>query len=142
MNKGISILLSFILLAGHMHLTTGTHFCHGEAVETKIILGETHLGCAMMDMEEPCEYPENSNENGVSFDKVPCCHNEYQIVQVTNEFVKDSVQPSFNDDFALAFTYSTLNSDLFTKSAHQVYTEYNPPPLEKDNQVLFQTFLI
>jgi len=142
MKKGISILLSLILVTSTMYLTLGTHFCRGEAVESKIILGETHLGCGMMEMEEPYEDSENPDENGVSVDKVPCCQNEYQIVQLTNEFVKDSAQIPFNIEFAVAITYSALNLDLFPKPAHQFYPEYFPPPLEKDFRVLFQTFRI
>lgn len=142
MKKGFSILLSFILLASHMYLTIGTHFCGGEVVETKIILGETHLGCGMLDMEKPCDDSENSNKNLVSFDKVPCCKNEFQTVQTTDEFVKDVAPQSFHVDFAIAIIYTTLDLDLFPKSTNQFYTEYIPPPLGKDIQVLFQTFLI
>ncbi|MFO7670080.1 MAG: hypothetical protein R6W31_10515 [Bacteroidales bacterium] len=142
MKKSFSILLSFILLAGHMSLAIGTHFCGGEVVETKIILGETHLGCGMMDMEEPCDGDEKSNTNEVRYDEVPCCENEFQTFQSTNEFVKDAAQTTFNVEFAVAFIYTTLNLDLFPKSTHQFYTEYLPPPIEKDISVLFQTFLI
>ncbi|PKP51460.1 MAG: hypothetical protein CVT92_12730 [Bacteroidetes bacterium HGW-Bacteroidetes-1] len=142
MKKSFSILLSFILLASHIYLTIGTHFCGGEAVETKIMLGETHLDCGMMVMEASCDTPVKQHENGINFDKVPCCQNEYQTVQTTDEFVKDAAQIAFNVDFAIAFINTTLILDLFSKAVHQFFTEYNPPPIEKDNQVLFQTFLI
>ena len=95
-----------------------------------------------MDMEEPCDGSENANKNEVSLDKVPCCQNEYQTLQSTNEFVKDAVQVAFNVEFAVVFIYTSLNMDLFPKSTHQAYTEYISPPLEKDIRVLFQTFLI
>lgn len=143
MRNSFSILLSFILLASHIYLTTGTHFCGGEAVETKIISGETHLSCNMPDMAEPCDDSEKTDKNRVSFDKVPCCENDYQSVLVTNEFVKnDLANITFNIEFAVALIYTTLNLDLFPKSKHQFYTEYISPPLEKDIQVIFQTFLI
>ncbi|MDF1573348.1 MAG: hypothetical protein P1P82_17195 [Bacteroidales bacterium] len=142
MRKSFSILLSVILLAGQMSVAIGTHFCGGEAVESKIIWGETHLGCGMMDMEEPCDDAEKSNTNELHFDKIPCCENEYHTVQATNEFVKDAAQTTFNVEFAVAFIYTTLNLDLFPESTHQFYSDYSPPPLEKDISVLFQTFLI
>lgn len=141
MKQIFSISLSFILLASHMFLAMGTHFCGGEVVETKIILGETHLGCGMMDMGEPCDNS-NHNKNETNFDKTPCCENEYQTVLSTNEFVKDTVQIAFNIEFAVTFIYTTLNLDLFPKPTPQFYTKYISPPLEKDIQVLFQTFLI
>ncbi|MDF1546739.1 MAG: hypothetical protein P1P88_02880 [Bacteroidales bacterium] len=120
----------------------GTHFCGGEAVETKIILGETHLGCVLVDMEEPCDDSEHSNNNQVRFNNIPCCQNEFQTIDSTDEFVKDATQTVFNVDFAVAFLYTSLNLDLLPKATHQFYTEYNSPPLEKDIQVFFQTFLI
>lgn len=125
-----------------MYLAVGTHYCSGEAVETKILLGKTHLGCNMPEMEEPCNDTEKINKNRASFDKLPCCENEYQTAQVTNEFVKDLAGRTINSEFAAVFIYTTLNLDLFPKSAHQFYTEYISPFPEKDIQVLFQTFLI
>ena len=142
MKQIFSILLSFILLASHSYLTIGTHFCGGEAVESKILLGETHLGCGMMDMEEPCEDSDNCNKNKTSFDKTPCCENKYQTVQSTAEFVKEATQIAFSFEFAEAFIYTTLNFDLFSNSTQQFYAMYYSPPIEKDIQVLFQTFLI
>ena len=82
MKQIFSILLSFILLASHMNLTMGTHFCGGEAVETKVLLGETHLGCEMMDLVEPCDGSEHSNQNQVRFNNVPCCQNDGQSIHL------------------------------------------------------------
>jgi len=142
MKQALAIILSILLLSSHMYLTMGTHFCGGEAVVTKIILGETHLGCGMMDMEEPCDDSGHSNHNQLSYNNIPCCQNEFKTIHGTNDFIKDAVQIAFNVDFTLAFIYTTINLDLFPKSTHQVYTEYISPPLEKDIQVLFRTFLI
>ena len=140
--KSFSILLSLILLTSHMYLAVGTHYCSGEAVETKILLGKTHLGCNMPEMEEPFDYSEKTNKNRAAFDKLPCCENEYQTAQVTNEFLKDLAGRPINSEFAAAFIYTTLNLDLFSKSTYQFYPEYISPSLEKDIQVFFQTFLI
>lgn len=142
MKKGFSILLSFILLSSHMYLTIGTHFCSGEAVETKILFGETHLGCGMMDMEESFNIPLNNDNKKTHFNKVPCCENEYQTLQSTNEFVKNAAHQYFNVEFSISFIFTNLNIDILPKSIHQFYTQHISPPLEKDIQVLFQTFLI
>ena len=142
MKQIFSILFSLILMTSNSYLTIGTHFCGGEAIESKILLGETHLGCEMIDMVEPCNDSENSNKNETNFDKTPCCENKYQTVQSTNEYVKDATPISLNVDFAIAFVYTTLNLDLFPNSTQHFYTECHSPPIEKDIQVLFQTFLI
>ena len=132
--------MSFILLSGHINLTLGTHFCDGTAVETKIMLGESHLGCGMMEIS--CDDSDENGNEQVSFDKAPCCKNEFHTIQSSDDFVKDAALKVFNIDFAVAFLYTTLNLDLLSKATHQFYTEYISPPLEKDIQVLFQTFLI
>lgn len=142
MRQIISILLSFILLASHTNLTIGTHYCGGENIETKIIFGETHLGCGMMDMDEPCDVIESYGNNETSFSKGPCCQNKFQTIYLSDDFVNDAIQSTSNVDFALAFMYSTINFDIFQRSNTQFYTEYISPPLEKDIPVLFQTFLI
>jgi len=142
MKQILSILMSFILLSSHVNLTLGTHFCGGDAVETKILFGESHLGCGMMDKEESCSDSEPTNNDQVSFDKAPCCKNEFHTIQSTDDFVKDAAQIVFNIDFAVAFLYTALNLDLLSKGTQQFYKEYISPPLEKDIQVLFQTFLI
>ena len=141
MKQIFPILLSFILLASHINLTMGTHFCGGEAVETKILLGESHLGCGMMEMEADCNDSELTNNDQVRIDIVPCCQNKFQTIQGTDDFVKNAAQTVFNIDFAVAFLLTTLNLDLFSKATHQPYKEYISPPLEKDILVLFQTFL-
>ncbi len=137
-----SILFSFILLAGHSHLTIGMHFCGGEAVESKIVLGELHLACDMMDIEESCDDSGNSNKSQASFDNNPCCETEYQTIQPPEDIFKDATQIAFNIDFAVAPVYSTLNPDLFPKTTHLSFRQYHSPPIEKDIQVLLQTFLI
>ena len=142
MQKSFSILLSFILLASHMSLLIGTHFCGGEAVESKILFGDMHLGCEMSVMQNPCDDSGKSNEKGVNFDKLPCCENQYQTIQITSQFVKEVAQLPFNVDFAAALIYTTLTLDLFPNSTYSLYADYSSPPVEKDIQVLFQTFLI
>lgn len=101
-----------------MSFTIGTHFCGDEAVEKQLIFGETHLGCDMMDMEESCTDSENANFMRVSFDKTPCCENEYETFQAIGEFVKVASYTAFNVDFAVAIIYTSLNLDLFPKTYH------------------------
>ncbi|PVX51938.1 hypothetical protein C7377_0232 [Balneicella halophila] len=142
MKKVLSILLSFIIVASHMYLTIGTHFCGGEAVETKIMFGKSHLGCGMMEMTKHCDAPENYNENQTTVGKVPCCKNEYETIQSVDNFLKNATQTVEKIDFVVAFIYVTLNVDLFSRESQHFFVDYHAPPLEKDAQVLFQTFLL
>ncbi len=142
MRKYLSILLSFVLLASHFYLTIGTHFCGGESVQLKILLGKKHLDCEMPNIDNSCAGFEKNSTQEFCFDELPCCENEYQLVHLTNEFVISTAQTDFNVEFAVAFIFTGFKLDLFPKSTHQFYTEYISPPFEKDIQVLFQTFLI
>jgi hypothetical protein len=140
MKKFFSIILAVVLLVSHMSLTIGTHMCRGEAIETRMIYGGSHLlGCGMEDMNESCE---NTPQHVVSFSNDQCCENHYQTLQSSDEFVNDSFHHNFSVDFAVAFVYAVLNIDSSPQADRPFNTAYLPPPLEKDIQVLFQTFII
>ncbi len=141
MNSVLSVILSFLLTAGHVNFVIGTHFCGGEAVETRIMLGNMHLGCGMPDVEGSSDDQEKPNTNELCFDKAPCCENEYRIVQFTDEFLKDAAPQAMNAEFAPAFIYKSLNPGVLQGANHQLYTENISPHPEKDTQALFQTFL-
>lgn len=132
--------MAFLLLVSQVSFTIGTHFCGGEAVETKVLFSDMHLGCDMMEMEKACEIPEN-HSNETSLDKAPCCENKYQTILETNEFVNETAPLVNYPDFAMAFVYTTSKFDLFSKSISRFYTAYRSPSVEKDIQVLFQSFL-
>lgn len=142
MKKVFSIILSFILLVSHISFIIGTHYCGGEAVETKVMFDKTHLGCGMPDMDLSCEEAVQTNTHDATIENIPCCENEFQTFQFTNEFVKEATPVTFTVNYAIAFIYATANFELFSNIAPQSFTDFSPPPLEKDIQVLFQTFLI
>lgn len=139
MTRMVSILLSVFLLASHINLTIGTHYCRGQAVETKILFGETHMSCGMADMDESCDVPGFRDLNYINS---ACCENHYQALPESDDFLKDAPQLNVPVGLIAALADPILNGELFPKKAPQSYTDYLPPPLEKDLQVLFQTFLI
>lgn len=124
-----------------MSFIIGTHYCSGEAIETKLILGETHLGCGMREMKETCRISDHFNKIN-TYEKTPCCQNEYQTIQSSYEFLNVAAPLAYNVNDAITHNYPHLNLDLFPMSIPQIYTEYISPPLEKDIHVLFQAFLI
>ncbi len=142
MKKSFTILLSFILLASHISLTIGTHYCGGEAVESMLMFGENHLGCGMSDMEESCEHSGKTNGNDVSFSNTPCCENEYFNVDSTDDFVKDTAPLHFSTNHVAVIISAILNTEIISKSTHKLFTGYNPLPPGKNLQVLLQTFLL
>lgn len=151
----ISILLPIILLAGNSYLTIGTHYCRGESTESIIVLGneidmgcgdiegnEIDMGCGDIEDEDHCADCADFTNNKLNFDKDSCCENQYQIIETTEDFVRDSITIIVLNYFAIANGYTTKNLNLFLNSQLYSYTQYFPPPIVKDIQKLFQTFLI
>lgn len=139
MNRVVSILLSFFLLASHINLTIGTHFCRGQAVETKILFAVSHLDCGMADMEEACDA---AGDRGFSYTNPPCCENQYKELQATDDFVRDAAEVILHGGAAAVLTTQVGNEVLFGKRAAQAYTDYLSPPTGKDIRSLFQNFRI
>ncbi len=142
MMKGFSIMLSVILLASHISLTIGTHFCGGEPVEKKVVFGNTHLGCGMEEMDESVIDPSNSSTAGTSFAEMPCCENEFQKVEATDDFLKDASSPAIHIDFVYIHVLTLLGLESDPITDINLYADASPPPLERDIQILFQTYLI
>jgi hypothetical protein len=119
--------------------------CGGEIVEAKIMMGETHLSCSIVETESPSRTPSETTDpykNSDNFNNAACCANNYQVLQSTNEFVRDATQIAVNLESVIIFTHSSLYLDLFSqKSAGLFLTRSSPHLIEKDILVLFQTFL-
>ena len=139
MTRLASILLSFFLLASHISLTIGTHYCSGQAVDTQILLGKSHLDCGMADTEETCDI---TGELDSVFTSPPCCENHYQTLQATDDFVRDATHININAGAAAALSTPAGNEVLFSRRASQTYADYLPPPLANDTLSLFQSFRI
>ena len=137
--KAISIFLTLVLLTGQVGLSLGTHFCGGEAVLSKLTIGEAHLDCGMEEMA-PCE---SNPKNEDQLANEPCCQDHFLSLDIDEDFnpgKKLSV-----DNLQLAAVAVVLFFDwtqFFPLSNKTYFADYPPPPLERDIPVLFQTFLL
>lgn len=160
MRKLFSILLSLVLIVSHMHLAMGTHYCGGEAVETRILLGTGHVGCGMehpdsqpaviiagqqmataCGMEHPDSQPGASGQAPESVDQSPCCENRYQTLQTTEEFVQQSQLITEYNAFPVVILHTDTIPAVYPESLVNFYSYNIPPPSKKDKQVLYQVFL-
>lgn len=117
-----------------MGFAINTHYCGGEAVESSFTLGLQDLGCGMKDMNTPCGEEQSISKS--------CCQNEHMVLQLDESFSINDVHPNASSTFIVAFVSVFLNPEVFTDK-NQVQFSIDPPPtVEKDVQVLFQTFLI
>lgn len=143
MKRSLAIILSVILMASHMYLTIGTHFCGGVANNSEIVLGKSLIDCGMSSIKSDCQNEHISDNPNDLINSVPCCENRYQNVETTDDFVKEIPQVILNVDFAVVYLFASLSLDLFPKQTKNLFAYYYSPPLiEKDIQVLFQSFLI
>lgn len=139
MKKAIAISLTIILLFSNLGFALGTHYCGGEAVMSRVLLGEAELSCGMTAMESDCE---SDHGEDFSMKNTNCCENEYHSAFVDDNFNPELVKQIQIFSLALVFLYPDYFIALFPSVEKTFYSDYSPPPLEKDLRVLFQTFLI
>ena len=118
-----------------MGLTVASHYCKGELASTSLILGNTATGCGM-ENDEPCENEQNS------ISETSCCNNEIQAISIDNDFHQTVQIDDINNQFVVAFIYTFVLDQYSETDTQSVYSDYSPPPIQQNTQVLFQTFLI
>lgn len=122
--------MAVIVLLSTMSFTVEKHYCGDFLVDVSFI-GEA----------EKC----NMNANKAALmKKKNCCKDEVHHIEGQDELQKDSSNKlTFEQQkaiIAFAFSYQSLFVG-FTKEK-KYYHDFSPPDLERDLQVLYQTFLI
>lgn len=137
MQKIISIFLSILLLTSSSGIAYAQHFCGGNEMLAKITLGEEHLSCGMNVQESEC------GSETILIEDHDCCENQYTIVKTDDNFSKASFELNLHKTFAAVFVsvFEVHGIDFFSSVSH-IYSDYSPPPIDKDIPVLYQTFLI
>ncbi|MGL1885177.1 MAG: hypothetical protein OCD76_01585 [Reichenbachiella sp.] len=138
MKKIISISLAFILLLSNAGFAVATHYCGGQAVKSSIVLGNAMIDCGMK-MDKECESKETI---GIQISKTPCCQNEYQSLDVEDDYKQSVLRSNVNIEFIAAFINSFILTPLFADSNESEYANYSPPFLESDIPTLHQVFLL
>ncbi len=131
----LSIVLSLLILLSSSGVAYAKHYCGGFEMLSKVTLGEEHLSCGMKMNVPACGDEEHEDHS--------CCSNRYLKVHTDNHFAK----VSFDFDFATQWIPAFVTVFIFPKltvpeAPNSVFTEYLPPPLEQDIQILYETFLI
>ena len=123
----------------HLGFAVGTHFCGGLAVESKLLLGHSHLDCGMSDMDTSCE---RKSQTKTYLDKIPCCDNEYFSIDVEDNFTPVAKVINFNNlSFVTAYLLSF--NEIFSSNLEKPkYTYFPPPRVKRIISTLYQVFLI
>lgn len=139
MKKAVSIFLLIMMLMSNIGVTLATHLCCGVAVKSVLMLGNGELDCGMNHPE--MDVTDTSFIEGTVI-KDNCCDNYYTSVESDEALFSKTSLNLINIDFFIPFVYSYLGIDLFFREYLTLYTNYSPPLLKPDRQVMFQSFLI
>ncbi|WP_245668045.1 HYC_CC_PP family protein [Flagellimonas zhangzhouensis] len=120
----LSSLMALLVLASTVSWTVDKHICMGRVMDISLF---SHAdGCGMdMEMEKSC------------------CDDESFTVQGQDD-LKISLEKFDLDQHVFLVSFVQTYFQLFEIDAEEpsIFSEYNPPPLIRDVQVLDQTFLI
>lgn len=125
MAKFISTFLSFLILLGSSGIAYSQHFCGGKEVIAEITVGHSDLSCGM-----------SMDENG-------CCDNHSTKVKTDENYSVFSQTFSFDNNLEVllpAFNFEYVFVEDIQRV--EVFSDCSPPPLEKDLNILYETFLI
>jgi len=127
------------LLIGNSGLAIATHYCGGLAMESQMVVGHAELQCGMSNMDSGCEN-EPSRKN--HFKEKPCCENQYQSLELEDTFEPQVIGSSLNLEFVASFVITYIRRSYSSNNDNVKYNNYSPPLIERDIQVLVQSFLI
>jgi len=131
----VSFILSFLILLSSSGIAYAEHFCGGLHMLSKVTFGEEQLSCGMATVHDDCDHEMEENHF--------CCSNKYLKVSTDDQYAKVSFE--FNFYVAVFNVPMEVPSEVLNvlpENDHDSYRYYRPPPLERDLQILYDTFLI
>ncbi len=137
MKKIISIFLSILMLASSSGIVYAQHFCSGMEMMAEITLGEKLLSCGMDEVVPGC------GEKIIVGEDHHCCKNQFTKVKTDDNFAKASFNLKLNKTFVATLVTVFILNEVEVASPEKIFfADYNPPPLERDFNILYETFLI
>lgn len=135
LHKILSVFLAVIVLFSTLSFSIEKHICMGKITDTSFFTEVS--SCEMMVVE--CDTDDFSGNN---IQKKSCCDNIQELIP-GNQNEQQALQ-SFKIDqaqFVVAYFYTYQN--LFEERKDIIpFKYYSPPLVDKDINVLYQTFLI
>ncbi len=127
------------MLASSSGIAYAQHFCNGMEMMAEVTLGEKHLSCGM----EISFSDSNCSEETVVAETHDCCKNHITKVKTDNSFAKASFDVKLDKTFLATFVSVFVLHEFEIASSQKIFfTDYGPPPLERDLNILYETFLI
>lgn len=138
MKKVISIFLTVLMLASSSGIGYAQHFCGKMKMDAEITFGEKNLTCAMDSAVDDCEA-----EDDATSQHNDCCKDQITKIQTDENFAKASFNLKHFKTFVATFvSVFVLQKVEFASPENSIYKEYKPPLIERDFNILYDTFLI
>lgn len=126
------------MFASSSGIAYAQHFCSGMEMMAEITLGEKLLSCGMDEVSDKC------GDETFIVKGHDCCENQFTKIQTDDNFAKASFDLKLNNTFVATFVAVFILQEVeeITSAEKIFFADYNPPPLEKDLNILYETFLI
>ena len=125
------------MLASSSGIAYAQHFCSGAEMASQITLGVKFLSCGMDEVGEP------SCDDNFVINEDHCCQNHFTQIDTDENFAKASFDIKFQKVFIANILIGFILEEVeITSSEKTFFADYNPPPLEQDLNILYDTFLI
>jgi len=131
--QGLSMLMAILVVTSSTSFALEQHFCKGHLVDYSFFQKVVSCG---MEMEEPTK--------GVNpeIGKTGCCKNENLIVEGQDELQITFENLSVDQQFVIVRHAAVSSMFTYASVLPPLVIESPPPDLERDFQILFQTFII
>jgi len=127
------------MLTSNVGFAINTHLCGGRAIKTTVSIGIHNLDCGMAEMDQESR----TNLPGeTQIIPKPCCEDLHQVIHLDDDANVQSTSVELNHTFFTAFIHTFVQPIIFSDRAETNSTFYPTPPMKRDIQVLFQSFLI
>ena len=127
------------MLASSSGIAYSQHFCSGMEMIAEVTLGEKQLSCGMEN-----DIPDSHcGDKSTTLEAQDCCKNHITKIQTDDNFAKVAFDLKLNKTFVATFVSVFVLQEVEIDFAEKTFfADYNPPPLEQDLNILYETFLI
>jgi hypothetical protein len=110
----------------------------GTEMESAIGFSTIAIDCGMAKKKADC----HSKPGSTSQDENDCCDEEFELLVLDQDLQKSTLHLDYSQEFVVSLVYTFLGISIFPSETTENYTDYPPPVLRQDLQVLHQSFLI
>lgn len=129
-----AILMSAMVMLSTLSFTVDMHYCGDNLVDLALFKEAKSCGMEQIQPAKTC---------GDTVEKKSCCSDKQILLDGQDDLKDNTVKISFEQQmFIASYVYSYLN--LFQNSDASIasFVGHPPPLLDKDYQILYETFLI